>query len=140
MTDPASSHAERTENGNPVAERRLKFPRSRRLTSNKDFERIYALKCRASDVYLLIFAARNETGLNRIGLSVSRKHGNSVVRHRLRRLLKEAYRLAQHDIPEGLDLILIPQQGGEFDVQGLMESMKRLTHKLARRLQRPPGD
>jgi ribonuclease P protein component len=115
-----------------TAKNELRFPRWRRLRSSRDFARIYALRQRAGDRHLLIFAARNELGFTRIGLSVSRKHGNSVLRHRIRRLLKEAYRLEQHAIPEGFDLILIPgKTSGEATVQDYRASLKRLTRRLA---------
>lgn len=119
----------------PVSSSRgYKFPLWRRIRSSADFERIYTLKQRVSDQCLLIFASLNELGYTRIGLSVSRKHGNSVARHRLRRLLKEAFRLSQHDIPAGLDLILIPQKTESVDVNDFRESLVRLTGKLSKRM------
>jgi len=112
------------------------FPRARRLTQTRDFDRVFALKQRAGDAHLLIFAAPNPVQSTRIGLSVSRKHGNSVVRHRLKRLLREAYRLVQHELPEGLDLVLIPRIGISSTVQDYQASLKSLVPRLARRLQR----
>jgi len=104
------------------------------LRSGLDFERIYGLKQKIADGKLVIFAARNECGLTRIGLSVSRRHGNSVLRHRLRRLLREAYRLEQHRIPEGLDLILIPGRGSNLATQqDYRDSIVRLTGRLVRK-------
>jgi ribonuclease P protein component len=112
----------------------FRFPHSRRLRSERDFERIYALKQRAGDSHLLVFAAANRMGTTRIGLSVSRRHGNSVARHRIRRLLKEAYRLSQHDVPEGLDLILIPRENSGAGLAEYQASLVSLTKRLARRL------
>ena len=117
----------------PPAVTSFRFPSSRRLRSERDFERIYALKQRAGDSHLLIFAAANPLGTTRIGLSVSRKHGNSVVRHRIRRLLKEAYRLSQHDVPEGLDLIVIPRENSGAGLAEYQASLVSLTKRLARR-------
>lgn len=114
------------------------FPSTRRLRSERDFERIYALKQRAGDNHLLVFAAVNPLGSTRIGLSVSRKHGNSVVRHRIRRLIREAYRLSQHDVPEGLDLILIPRENSGAGLQEYRSSLVSLTRRLAKRLLTPP--
>lgn len=120
-------------NDEPQTER-LKFPRSRRLRSSLDFQRVYALKQRAGDGTILIFAAKNETGITRIGLSVSKKNGNSVVRHRIRRLLKEAYRLEQHQVPEGLDLILIPRPGSDATVEDYRKSIVILSQRLLERI------
>jgi ribonuclease P protein component len=112
------------------------FPRARRLTQTRDFDRVYALKQRAGDAHLLVFAAPNALQSTRIGLSVSRKHGNSVVRHRLKRLLREAYRLVQHDLPEGVDLVLIPRVGIASSVEDYKASLLSIVPRLARRLQR----
>lgn len=112
----------------------FRFPSSRRLRSERDFERIYALKQRGGDEHLLVFAAVSPLGTTRIGLSVSRKHGDSVARHRIRRLLKEAYRLSQHEVPEGLDLILIPRENSGAGLKEYQASLVRLSRRLARRL------
>jgi ribonuclease P protein component len=112
------------------------FPRSRRLTQTRDFDRVYELKQRAGDAHLLVFAAPNLAQSTRIGLSVSKKHGNSVVRSRIKRLLREAYRHVQHELPEGVDLVLIPRIGVSSTVQDYQASLKSIVPRLARRLQR----
>ena len=78
---------------------RFTFIKAQHLRSKSDFERVYALKNKAADGVLLVFAARNEGPVTRIGLSVSKKHGGAIVRNRLKRLLREAFRLMQHQIP-----------------------------------------
>lgn len=108
--------------------------KEQKLRTPQEFERVYDVKQKAGDDALLIFAAVSATGVTRFGLSVSRKHGNAVRRARLKRLLREAFRLTQHDLPCGLDLILIPRQGGPEGVDVFRESLLRLTIKLARRL------
>ena len=113
-----------------------RFPRTRRLTQARDFDRVFDLKQRAGDAHLLIFAAPNPVRSTRIGLSVSRKHGNSVVRHRIKRLLREAYRHVQHELPEGIDLVLIPRIGINSSVQDYQSSLKSIVPRLARRLKR----
>lgn len=119
----------RTANSSP--NERLSFPRRRRIRSSLDFQRIYAKKIKAGNSILLLFASRNSLGTTRIGLSVSRRHGNSVVRHRLRRMLREAYRLEQHRLPEGLDLILIP---GREAPQASMKEWRKAIVALVQRV------
>jgi ribonuclease P protein component len=58
------------------------------------------------------------------------------VRNRIKRLLREAYRQVQEEIPAGLDLILIPRAGAHSQLGDYRDSLKRLTARLMKRLQR----
>ena len=109
------------------------LPQSR-LQKKADFDRVYSRGQRAGDRHLLVFAAPNDGGRTRFGVSVSKKHGGAVKRNRLKRLLREAFRLLQHDLPSGLDLILIPRQQSDSGLDDLRESLLQLTQKLNRRL------
>lgn len=114
------------------------FPADRHLRSGKDFERVYALKCKGADGVLLLFVAANGSGETRIGLSVSKKHGGAVVRNRLKRWLREAFRLERSRIPEGLDLIAIPLAADRASLNAYRESLVNLARRLNRRLDQPP--
>lgn len=121
----------------PLPGETLRFRKLQHLRSTRDFARIYETGQRAGDSHLLIFAQRNVLGLTRIGLSVSRKHGSAVDRNLRKRRIREAFRLVQHRLPAGLDLILIPRQGELSRVTDLVTSLRRLTEKLDRRLPHP---
>jgi ribonuclease P protein component len=110
------------------------YPRECRLTVPADFERVYSQRQRFSDARLLVYAAVGTTALTRAGFSVSRKHGSSVVRHHLKRLLREAFRLSRPELPTGLDLVVIPQPGAVATMQEYQWSLLRLAQKAARRL------
>lgn len=114
------------------------FLKKQHLRSKTDFERIYERKCKAADGVILLFAMPNGTGTTRIGLSVSKKHGGAVVRNRLKRLLREAFRLQQHRIPDGLDLIAIPLDKNKASLAGYQESLFKVSVRLNRRLDREP--
>ncbi|MGD9855041.1 MAG: ribonuclease P protein component [Planctomycetaceae bacterium] len=114
------------------------FPKSKRLRRAADFDRVYARKARAGDPALLIFADSNPEGETRIGLSVSKKHGNAVRRQRIKRLLREAFRLEQHNVPAGLDLILIPRVDSGAALSDYRSSLLRLSRRLSRQLAERP--
>jgi ribonuclease P protein component len=106
------------------------------MKSAREFTQVYAKKVRAADHCLLVYAAENGLGRTRFGVSVSRKVGNAVVRSTVKRLLREAFRLSQYDLPNGLDLILIPQRRGS-EAAGLADfqkSLVELTRRLSRRM------
>lgn len=106
------------------------------LRRPQDFERVYGSGVRSGDDHLLIYVHHNDLNLLRAGVSVSRKHGSAVHRNVKRRRLKEAFRLLQHELPGGLDLILIPRQRDDSGLADYLASIKSLVPRLARRLQR----
>ena len=110
------------------------FTKAQHLRAKADFERVYATKCKAADGVVLMFVARNELAVTRIGLSVSKKHGGAIVRNRLKRLFREAFRLMQHQIPTGLDLIVIPLAKEAASLPAYEESLVKLSQRLIRRL------
>lgn len=100
----------------------------------EDFEALYSSGQKAGDDHMLIFAAANQLGTNRLGLSVSKKHGSAVIRNLKRRRIREAFRRLQHDLPPGLDLIAIPRQRSDSTLQDYRNSLRTLLRKLVRRL------
>ena len=112
----------------------FRLQKHQRIRSGKDFERIYAARTTARAPGLLVFATKNDLEHTRIGLSVSRKNGNAVVRNRLKRLLREAFRLEQHALPAGLDLLLIPPPGPEPTLAGYRIAMTQAAEAVTRKL------
>ena len=114
----------------------FRFDKNQHLRSKHDFEHVYSLKNKAADGVLLVFIAVNQLSLTRIGLSVSKKHGGAVVRNRLKRLLREAFRTRQDQIPTGIDLIAIPLSREKATLAAYQESLVKISRRLTNRLQR----
>ena len=82
--------------------------KSESLKINFDFKKVYEKKKAGSDSILILFIDKNEeTESNRLGISVSKKVGNSVVRHHLTRLIRESYRLHEAVFNSGLDIVIV---------------------------------
>jgi ribonuclease P protein component len=83
----------------------MKFSES--LKKNKDFQQVYHNGRSFANRYLVMYVLENQTKQNRIGISVSKKVGNSVIRHHITRLIRESYRLHEDVFNSGLDIVVI---------------------------------
>jgi ribonuclease P protein component len=110
------------------------------LRKSEDFERVYELGKRAGDAHLLVFALANALEYSRLGMSVSRKHGPAVVRNLKRRRMREAFRLSAHQLPAGLDLVVIPRFRTDSTLDDYHRSLSQLVRQVARRLSLPNPD
>ena len=82
----------------------MKFSSSLKL--NHIFQRLYRTSGQANSC-LVIYARRNRTDTNRVGITVSKKLGHAVVRNRVRRRLREVYRLNEHRFSQGWDIVVV---------------------------------
>ena len=89
-----------------MTERTFQYAARHRLRHERQFDAVYAAKVRESRGPLTVFAIPNELGHPRLGLSVGRRVGTAPKRNRIKRLLREAFRLMQHDLPCGYDLVI----------------------------------
>ena len=83
----------------------MKFSQS--LKKNRDFQNVYKKGTSFANSYLVMYILENGLQENRIGISVSKKVGNSVVRHHLTRLIRESYRLSEEHFRCGIDIVVI---------------------------------
>jgi ribonuclease P protein component len=124
-----------------MAERRQTYPKTHRLSGELAFKAVYDARVRESRGPLTAYARPNDLGHPRLGLSVSRRVGTAPRRNRIKRLLREAFRLMQHDLPRGYDLVIVirphePQLLADY--QRLLSSLAIKLHQKWQRGDGPP--
>lgn len=77
------------------------------IKKSSDFRRVYENGRSRADRFLVLYVMKNGTEKTRIGISTSKKIGNSIVRHRMTRLLREAFRLHMEQTKQGYDLVVV---------------------------------
>lgn len=111
-----------------------RFRKEARLRRRAEFLKVQEQGHKITADCLLALVLPNPTGKTRVGLTVSNKVGNSVVRNKIRRRLRELYRKRQHALPKGLDLVVIARNSAaEADFATLGRAFERVAGELARR-------
>ena len=102
----------------------MKFSES--LKKNRDFQLLYKEGKSRANRYLVLYVKENGLEKNRLGVSVSKKVGNSIVRHRITRLIRESYRLHEDMFNSGLDMVVIARVSAKD--RGMREIESALLH------------
>lgn len=85
--------------------------RAQRVRDSKDFQRVYASRQKVHAAGIIVCYLANGLSFSRLGLSVGSKHGNAVVRNRIKRVFRAAFRSGAGHLPAGFDYVLIPRDG-----------------------------
>ncbi len=101
------------ETGLPLPRRTLR--KASRLTGRNAFGPVFAARLRRDAGPLIVRLAPNGLGFHRLGVSVPKKVGNAVARHRWKRLVREAFRLNRHAWPGGCDVVVVVQPSRKPD-------------------------
>ena len=99
---------------------------SESLKKNSDFQNVYRNGKSYANKYLVMYVLENNKEINRLGISASKKIGNSVVRHRFARLVRESYRLHENIFNSGLDIVVVARKSAAF--VGFYEIESALLH------------
>ena len=103
---------------------------SESLKKYGDFQRVYKRGRSYANKYLIMYVLKQDVQENRIGISVSKKVGNSVIRHRITRLIRESYRLNEHLFVRGLDIVVVARPGAKgrsfFEIESALLHLGRL--------------
>ena len=101
------------------------------MKENRDFRRLYASGRSAVDGYLAVYVRKNRMTVNRLGITVGAKLGCAVVRNRVRRRIREAYRLEEPRLRPGFDIVVVARvRAAESDYTHLRGSLVKLLDKL----------
>ena len=90
---------------NCIKDGKMLFSDSMKKTN--DFRNVYKNGKSYADKYLVVYVWKNNSSYNKLGISCSKKIGNSVVRHRFARLVRESYRLHEDMFNSGLDIVVV---------------------------------
>lgn len=115
-----------------------RFRPHERITLAAHFRRAFDRRRSASDAVMVVYGVENGLPYARLGLSVSRrKVGTAVARNRVKRRLREAFRLSKAELPAGVDLVIVPR-GPELAFAAARRSLPALAQAVARRLNANP--
>ena len=108
---------------------------SEALKRNEDFRKIYSTGKSFANKYLIMYVKNNNLDKNRLGISVSKKVGNSVIRHRVTRLIRESYRLSENSFISGLDIVVVARANAKgkdyLEIESALLHLKKL-HKIGK--------
>ena len=96
------------------------------LKKNSDFKEVYRYRHSFANKSLVMYVKPSGRDDTRIGISVSKKVGNSVVRHRVTRVIRESCRLHENELVQGLDIVIVARPMAKE--QGLMEMERAVLH------------
>ena len=106
----------------------MKYKDFETLKKNSDFKCIYNKKKSFANKYLIMYIDENGTDTLKLGVSVSKKVGNSIVRHRLARLIRESFRLNTSHITAGYNIVSVAR--ASLGNAGYAETEKAMIHLL----------
>ena len=106
------------------------------LKKNYEFRRLYSKGKSCANAYLVVYCRKNHSGRSRIGYTVSNKVGHAVVRNRIRRRLREIYRLHEDRFAPGYDIVVVARVRAVHSSYAVLE---RDFLRLAKKLQLLPS-
>jgi ribonuclease P protein component len=110
------------------------FPKTFRLRRKNEFQQVYDKKNSVADDTLIIYAKKNELTHPRLGLAITRKIGNAVVRNKWKRLIRESFRLNRDKFDYGIDIVVIAKNNKQKPTLAtITKSLINLANKLAKR-------
>ncbi|MHC4821264.1 MAG: ribonuclease P protein component [Planctomycetota bacterium] len=122
------------------------FPPALRIRRKADFDAVFRRGSRASDERMAVHAKPNDLGHPRLGLAVSRGAGGAVVRNKVKRRLREIFRLHRDELPAGHDLVVVVKTPAAADCSysvleaSFLDTARRAAERLRRAAERRGRD
>lgn len=91
------------------------------IKENKDFRRLYYKGKTAAYPFVAVYLRKNNSEINRLGITVSTKVGKAVTRNRIKRLIREVYRLHESEIKTGIDIVVVARNKAKNATYGDIE-------------------
>jgi ribonuclease P protein component len=114
-----------------------RFRPHERIRDPGDFRRAFERRRSASDTLLIVYAIENGRDFPRLGISIGKKRVRKAsARNRIKRLIREAFRLSKPELPAGIDLIVVPR-GVPLSLAQALRSLPELARAASRRLGPP---
>ncbi|SCI28863.1 MULTISPECIES: ribonuclease P protein component [unclassified Romboutsia] len=109
----------------------MDFNRTQGLKKDSDFRKVYKHGKSFANRYLVMYILKNKSENSRIGISVSKKVGKAIVRNKVRRRIKESYRLnIDENVKSGYDIVFIARVAiKDANYDEIEKSMKHLIRK-----------
>jgi ribonuclease P protein component len=109
---------------------RQTFPKKLHVRTRAEYSAVFEPRVRVSRGPLLMYGTPNDLGKTRFGLSTPRRVGIAVRRNRIRRLLRESFRLLQHELPPGYDLIVVVRPHEPMSLEDYQRLLRGLCKAL----------
>jgi ribonuclease P protein component len=129
---------ERPADPSSSSHKRHNFPKKLNLRAKRDYDAVFDARTRESRGPLSVGARPNDLVHCRFGMSVSRKVGTAVRRNRIRRLLRESFRLMQHDLPRSYDFVVVVRPHEPLALAEYQRLLSVIVLKLHNTWQRRP--
>jgi ribonuclease P protein component len=116
-----------------MAKSRLTFPRRMRLIHEREFAAVFGGRAREERRPIAVHGCPNERGHCRLGLSVSKRGGTAVTRNRIKRLIREAFRLLQHEFPGSYDLVVAARPHAPRELSWYQQALRECVESIDRK-------
>lgn len=114
-------------------DQQFNFTKDQRIRKKTEFEAVFARRQRAFDGPIGVYVAPNQQAHSRLGISMSRKVGTAPRRNRIKRMLRESFRLQQHELPAGWDIVVVPKPHEPMNLEAYNDTFLRAVGSAVRK-------